>query len=112
MGPSGYVETDIETPMPHRTKLCFTPPVPGEYSFRFSWNRAVLPNAPTQAIASAAMVMDDGASYTTNKSRASSISSAGSGGDHKVVLTGKGLAKAVCGIEAEFTIDGSRAGPG
>lgn len=30
----------------------------------------------------------------------------------RVILTGKGLASATCGQQAEFTIDGSQAGPG
>lgn len=35
-----------------------------------------------------------------------------SGGPVRVVLTGRGLAAAKCHQEAEFTIDGSQAGPG
>ena len=105
-GPSGLpVETNVETPMPHRTRLSFTPPQVGEYVVKLLWNRVPLPNAPHVAVT---VQPDD----LPSKSRASSISSTGSGGDHKVVLTGKGLAKAMIGVEAEFTIDGSRAGPG
>lgn len=111
-GPSGAVETNVETPMPHRTRVSFTPLEVGEYAIKFTWNRVPLPNAPLVGVTSVALPPDDSNHLSPSKSRASSISSSGSGGDHKVVLTGKGLAKAMIGTEAEFTIDGSRAGPG
>lgn len=111
-GPSGPIETSVETPMPHRTRVSFTPHEIGEYSLKFSWNRIPLPNSPLVGVASVILPAEESHHSSPNKSRASSISSSGSGGDHKVVLTGKGLAKAIIGDEAEFTIDGSRAGPG
>lgn len=112
IGPSGPVETTVETPMPHRTRMNFTPPEAGEYSIKFTWNNLHLPNSPFVGVTSVSNPNDDNPLTLQNKSRASSVSSSGSGGDHKVVLTGKGLAKAIIGAEAEFTIDGSRAGPG
>ncbi|XP_059352458.1 filamin-B-like isoform X4 [Daphnia carinata] len=111
-GPSGQVKTTIETPMPHRTRVCFTPLEVGEYSTKFTWNRVPLPNSPLVGVTSIALPPEESSHVSSNKSRASSISSSGSGGDHKVILTGKGLAKAMVDAEAEFTIDGSRAGPG
>lgn len=107
-GPSGLIETTTETPIQNRSKICFTPTETGEHTFRFAWNRIPLLHAPVLGMA----YLTDEIPGTSSKSRASSISSSGSGSDHKVVLTGKGLAKAICGIEADFTIDGSRAGPG
>lgn len=111
-GPSGQVKTNIETPMPHRTRVCFTPLEVGEYSTKFTWNRVPLPNSPLVGVTSIALPPEERSHVSSNKSRASSISSSGSGGDHKVILTGNGLAKAMVDAEAEFTIDGSRAGPG
>ena len=109
-GPSGAVETRLETPMPHRTRASFLPSELGDYLLKFTWNRIDLPNYPLYAIATVAAASTSVVSAA--KSRASSVSSTGSGGDQKVILTGKGLSKAVVGQEAEFTIDGSRAGPG
>lgn len=110
-GPSGSIEANMETPIPHRTRVCFIPFEIGEHSIKFTWNRMPLPGAPTVGLATVAFSSED-TNHSTTKSRASSISSSGSGGDHKVILTGKGLAKALIGVEADFTIDGSRAGPG
>ena len=107
-GPSGLIETKTEMATQNRTKICFTPTETGEHTFRFVWNRIPLLHAPVLGIA----YLSDENPVSTSKSRASSISSSGSGSDQKVVLTGKGLAKAITGIEADFTIDGSRAGPG
>lgn len=109
-GPSGAVETRLETPMLHRTRASFLPSELGDYLLKFTWNRIDLPNYPLHAIATVAAASTSVVSAA--KSRASSVSSTGSGGDQKVILTGKGLSKAVVGQEAEFTIDGSRAGPG
>lgn len=111
-GPSGQVKANVETPMPHRTRVCFTPMEAGEYSTKFTWNRVPLPNSPVVGVTSITLLPEESSHISSNKSRASSISSSGSGGDHKVILTGKGLAKAMMEAEAEFTIDGSRAGPG
>lgn len=112
-GPSGLVAAEVENPMPHRTRVSFTPAESGEYTLKLAWNRIPLPHSPLVAFAShAPLHSEEPNPSTSSKSRASSISSSGSGGDQKVILTGKGLAKAVCGMEAEFTIDGSRAGPG
>jgi filamin len=111
-GPSGQIKTNVETPMPHRTRVCFTPLELGEYAMKFTWNRVILPNSPVVGVTSIDLPSDENNHTSHNKSRASSISSSGSGGDHKVILTGKGLAKAVTGTGAKFTIDGSRAGPG
>jgi len=108
-GPSGTVETENETPMPHRTRIKFLLQEIGEYVVKFTWNRIPLPHSPVFAVAT---VTTADADTQHSKSRASSISSTGSAGDQKVVLTGNGLAKAAKGVEAEFTIDGSRAGPG
>lgn len=108
-GPSGIVDTENETPMPHRTRVKFLLQEIGEYALKFTWNRIPLPHSPVLAIAA---VSASDADTQHSKSRASSISSTGSVGDQKVVLTGNGLAKATKGVEAEFTIDGSRAGPG
>lgn len=112
-GPSGPVKADIETPMPHRTRICFTPIESGEYMIKLAWNRIPLPHSPLMAYANhGPLPSEENNPSLSSKSRASSISSSSSGGDQKVILTGKGLAKSVCGVEAEFTIDGSRAGPG
>lgn len=113
-GPSGIVATEAETTMPHRTRIRFTPLEIGEYAIDLTWNRIPLPNSPIAAIAhdGAAAAPQNERSLSSLKSGASSVSSTGSGGDQKVILSGKGLARAVCGVEAEFTIDGSRAGPG
>ena len=106
--PSGPLETITETTMHNRTKICFTPMETGEYTFRFAWNRIPLLHAPVLGIA----YLSEENPAVISKSRASSISSSGSLSDQKVVLTGKGLAQAITGVEADFTIDGSRAGPG
>lgn len=106
--PSGPVETITETTVQNRTKICFTPIETGEYTFRFAWNRFPLLHAPIFGIA----CLSEENPALISKSRASSISSSGSLSDQKVVLTGKGLAKAITGVESDFTIDGSRAGPG
>ena len=95
--------------MPHRTRIKFLLQEIGEYVVKFTWNRILLPHSPVFAVAT---VTTADADTQHSKSRASSISSTGSAGDQKVVLTGNGLAKAAKGVEAEFTIDGSRAGPG
>ncbi|XP_046654649.1 filamin-C-like isoform X2 [Daphnia pulicaria] len=110
--PSGLIKTNVETPMPHRTRVGFTPMEVGEYSIKFTWNRVPLPNSPVVGVISIDLPSEENNRTLHNKSRASSISSSSSGGDHKVILTGQGLAKAITDTEAEFTIDGSRAGPG
>ena len=112
MGPSSPVDTENETPMPHRTRINFALQEIGEYALKFSWNRIPLPHSPVLAVATVTAADSDALHLSSGKSRASSISSNGSAGDQKVVLTGNGLAKATKGVEAEFTIDGSRAGPG
>lgn len=99
--------------MPHRTRVRFTPPEIGEYAIDLTWNRVPLPNSPIAALAHDGLASSQtDRSLSSLKSGASSVSSNGSGGDQKVILSGKGLARAICGAEAEFTIDGSRAGPG
>jgi len=112
VGPSSPVDTENETPMPHRTRINFALQEIGEYALKFSWNRIPLPHSPVLAVATVTAADSDALHLSSGKSRASSISSNGSAGDQKVVLTGNGLAKATKGVEAEFTIDGSRAGPG
>jgi hypothetical protein len=82
------------------------------FFFFFKFLFFILPNSPVVGVTSIDLPSDENNHTSHNKSRASSISSSGSGGDHKVILTGKGLAKAVTGTGAKFTIDGSRAGPG
>ena len=112
-GPSGVVPSEAETMMPHRTRVRFTPPEIGEYAIDLTWNRVPLPNSPIAAIAHDGLASSQNdRSLNSLKSGASSVSSNGSGGDQKVILSGRGLARAICGVEAEFTIDGSRAGPG
>ena len=112
----------------------FQPPISGRYRFQIAYGGESVPGSPFlfDAVQSETAVeeeeeehpiLTDSAHYLPaavsslgGGSRASSVvSSNGSlsaAGDHQVVLTGKGLAKGVVGLESEFVIDGSRAGPG
>ncbi|XP_049948482.1 filamin-A [Schistocerca serialis cubense] len=91
-GPTGAsVPVAVEQSQGTRVHLLLTPRVPGDHVLYLHFGGAPLPRSPVPAIA-------DGPS--------------GMSGPVRVVLTGKGLAGARCGEEAEFTIDGSQAGPG
>lgn len=74
-----------------RQRLLLTPRAPGEHRLTVFYGGAPLPRMPLVGVAEAG----------------------GAGaGPVRVVLTGRGLASAKCHQEAEFTIDGSQAGPG
>lgn len=94
VGPSGQtVPVAVESAGPGgtRQRLLLTPRGPGEHRLTVLYGGAPLPRMPLVGVADAA--------------------GAGSG-PVRVVLTGRGLAAAKCHQEAEFTIDGSQAGPG
>lgn len=78
----------IEAPTPDRLQVVVTPRTPGPHTLHLSYGGFTLPLSPVQALAE------------------------GGTGGVRVILTGKGLAGAVCNQQAEFTIDGSQAGPG
>lgn len=78
----------MDSPSPDRVQLTVTPRTPGPHTLHLSYGGFMLPCSPVQAMAE------------------------GGAGGVRVVLTGKGLAGAVCNQQAEFTIDGSQAGPG
>lgn len=78
----------IELPSPDRVQVILTPRAAGPHTLHLSYGGFSLPLSPIQALAE------------------------GGTGGVRVVLTGKGLAGAVCNQMAEFTIDGSQAGPG
>ncbi|KDR11639.1 Filamin-A [Zootermopsis nevadensis] len=92
-GPSGNsVPIAVEQTSGSRVRLLLTPRISGEHLIYLQYGGFPLPRSPLLGIA-------DGAS-------------GGSSGPVRVVLTGRGLAGARCHEEAEFTIDGSQAGPG
>lgn len=74
-----------------RVRLLLTPRIQGEHLLYLHYGGFPLPRSPIHAIAEGP---------------------GSSGGPVRVVLTGRGLAGARCGEEADFTIDGSQAGPG
>lgn len=78
----------VESPSPDRVQIIVTPRTAGPHTLLLSFGGFPLPNSPIQALAEGGM------------------------GGVRVILTGKGLASAVCNQQAEFTIDGSQAGPG
>ncbi|KAG8281178.1 hypothetical protein J6590_063971 [Homalodisca vitripennis] len=78
----------IESPSPDRLQVILTPRAPGPHTLHLSYGGFPLPCSPILALAE------------------------GGTGGVRVILTGKGLAGAVCNQQAEFTIDGSQAGPG
>jgi filamin len=92
-GPSGNsVPIAVEPTSASRVRLLLTPRSSGEHLVYLQYGGFPLPRSPLLGIA-------DGGSGASN-------------GPVRVVLTGRGLAGARCHEEAEFTIDGSQAGPG
>ncbi len=88
-GPHGStVPVSIEHLGPDTTQCVLTPRSAGPHSLSLLYGGFPLPSSPYHGLAE----------------------TGGSG--VRVVLTGKGLASATCGQPAEFTIDGSQAGPG
>lgn len=92
VGPSGQtVPVAVESVGGSRQRLLLTPRAPGEHRLTVFYGGGPLPRMPLVGMAEAG----------------------GAGaGPVRVVLTGRGLAAAKCHQEAEFTIDGSQAGPG
>lgn len=94
VGPSGQtVPVAVESAGAGGTRwrLLLTPRAPGEHRLTVYYGGAPLPRMPLVGVADAG----------------------GAGaGPVRVVLTGRGLAAARCHQEADFTIDGSQAGPG
>lgn len=78
----------IEHITPDRIQLILTPRTPGPHSLHLTYGGFPLPFSPINSLAE------------------------GGTGGVRVMLTGKGLAGAVCNQQSEFTIDGSQAGPG
>lgn len=78
----------IESPTPDRLQVLVTPRAVGPHSLHLTYGGFALPCSPITGLAE------------------------GGTGGVRVILTGKGLAGAVCNHQAEFTIDGSQAGPG
>ena len=92
-GPSGNsVPIAVEPTSGSRVRLLLTPRTPGEHVVYLQYGGFSLPHSPVLGVA-------DGGSGASS-------------GPVRVVLTGRGLAGAKCHDEAEFTIDGSQAGPG
>ncbi|KAK6644516.1 hypothetical protein RUM43_000783 [Polyplax serrata] len=90
-GPDGEsVPTAVETISSSKVRVLLTPRDPGEHTLNLSFGGVPVPGTPLQGCA-------DGSN---------------GGGPVRVVLTGRGLTAAKCHQEAEFTIDGSQAGPG
>ncbi|XP_046393064.1 filamin-A isoform X2 [Ischnura elegans] len=79
-----------------RVRLLLTPREPGDHTLSLSFAGKPLPRSPMQCVAA----------------EVGTTPAASDGTPVRVVLTGRGLAGARCGEEAEFVIDGSRAGPG
>ncbi|GLH04456.1 Uncharacterized protein GBIM_10161 [Gryllus bimaculatus] len=95
-GPAGdAVPVAVEAAGGSRARLLLTPRAPGEHLLYLQFGGFPLPRSPVLAIA-------DGPG----------ASSGASAQPVRVVLTGRGLAGARAHEEAEFTIDGSQAGPG
>lgn len=82
------VPVNIDRVSADTVQCIFTPRTVGPHSLFVSYGGFPLPGSPYQA----------------------SVENSGSG--VRVVLTGKGLAAATCGQPADFTVDGSQAGPG
>lgn len=82
----------VEPTSGSRVRLLLTPRTSGEHLVYLQYGGFPLPRSPLLGIA-------DGGSGASS-------------GPVRVVLTGRGLAGARCHEEAEFTIDGSQAGPG
>lgn len=88
-GPHGStIPLSIEQVSPDTIQVVLTPRSTGPHSLSLLYGGYPLLNSPYPALAES------------------------SGGGVRVVLSGKGLASATCGHNAEFTIDGSQAGPG
>lgn len=88
-GPQGsVVPVSIEQDSPETGQVMLTPRNPGPHTLSLHYAGFPLPFSPLSALAEA-----------------------GNGGV-RLILTGKGLATAVCNQIAEFNIDGSQAGPG
>ncbi|PSN34738.1 hypothetical protein C0J52_17746 [Blattella germanica] len=91
-GPSGNsVPIAVEPTSGSRVRLLLTPRTVGEHLVYLQYGGFPLPRSPILGVA-------DGGSGASS-------------GPVRVVLTGRGLAGAKCHEEAEFTIDGSQAGP-
>jgi len=93
VGPNGQtVPVAVETTAAGtRARLLLTPRSAGEHLLSVSYGGFLLPRSPLVGMAEA---------------------SGATAGPVRVVLTGRGLATAKCQQEAEFSIDGSQAGPG
>lgn len=90
-GPSGTaVPVAVESTGVSRVRLLMTPRETGEHLLYLHWAGVPLPRSPVLCV----------------------VEGGPGAGPVRVVLTGRGLAGARCGEEAEFTIDGSQAGPG
>jgi len=88
-GPQGSVlPVSVLQETPDSAQLTVTPKMPGPHSISLMYAGFLLPFSPINALAEA-----------------------GNGGV-RLILTGKGLASAICNQPAEFNIDGSQAGPG
>ncbi|XP_023727803.1 filamin-C isoform X3 [Cryptotermes secundus] len=92
-GPSGNsVPIAVEPTSGSRVRLLLTPRTSGEHLIYLQYGGFPLPRSPLLGLADGGL--------------------GASSGPVRVVLTGRGLAGARCHEEAEFTIDGSQAGPG
>lgn len=88
-GPQGsVVPVSIEQESPETGQVTVTPRTPGPHTLSLHYAGFPLPFSPLSALAEA-----------------------GNGGV-RLILTGKGLATAICNQVADFNIDGSQAGPG
>jgi len=90
-GSNATIPCRVDQPSAARSRVSFVPQEAGEHLLYLYWHDVPLPGSPFLAFA-------DTQSASSDSSR--------------VVLRGHGLASARCGQEAEFTIDGSQAGPG
>ncbi|KAL1437060.1 hypothetical protein MTO96_049063 [Rhipicephalus appendiculatus] len=90
-GPEDVVETHLEQTSSHRYRITFTPEEEGDHFIYVYYNDVPHPNSPFLAHAEPLPPVLD---HT------------------RVVLRGHGLTGAKVGMEAEFVIDGSDAGPG
>lgn len=82
------IPVNIEHLGPDTVQCSLTPRNPGPHSLSLLYGGFPLPQSPFHGLA---------------ESTASGV---------RVILTGKGLASAMCGQQAEFTVDGTQAGPG
>ncbi|KAK9504384.1 hypothetical protein O3M35_010726 [Rhynocoris fuscipes] len=88
-GPQGStVPVSVQQDTPETAQITVTPKAPGPHNLSLHYAGFSLPFSPIVALAEA-----------------------GNGGV-RLILTGKGLATAICNQLAEFNIDGSQAGPG